>query len=368
MGSAVSGSDQPAPLAGVKVLEFTSIGPGPHCAMLLADLGAEVVRIDRPGGNGWPNPIVDRGRAALVLDLHSEAGRGVCCAAADQADVLIEGMRPGVMERLGLGPEVLCTRNARLVYGRMTGWGQDGPWAHKAGHDLNYIALTGALAAMGEPGRAPSPPLNLVGDFGGGSLYLAVGILAALFERERSGRGQVVDAAIVDGVNSLMSFFAGLLPGKYLSMDRARNPLAGGAPNYRCYECADGRYLSVGALEPRFYESLLRAVGARPGLLQELGDAANWPRQCEELATLFRSRTQAAWCELLEGVDACTAPVLELEQAPDHAHLRGRQGFVHHQGLRQAAPAPRLSRTPARIGPTRDGWDVLAGWGVSFPA
>jgi len=356
-----------APLAGVKVLEFISIGPGPHCAMLLADFGAEVVRIDRPGGNGWPNPIADRGRATLELDIRGDAGRAVCLAAADKADVLIEGMRPGVMERLGLGPELLCERNPRLVYGRMTGWGQEGPWARKAGHDLNYIALTGALAAMGEPGRAPQPPLNLVGDGGGGSLYLAVGILAALFERERSGRGQVVDAAIVDGVNSLMTFFTGLLPGKLLSLARERNPLAGGAPNYRCYLCADGRYLAVGALEPHFYATLLKTIGARPGLVDELAHVAHWPRQCQELAALFRTRTRDAWCELLEGVDACTAPVLEADEAPEHPQMHARQSFVRHANLVQAAPAPRLSRTPARIGLARDGREVLASWGVALP-
>ncbi|MFO1467419.1 MAG: CaiB/BaiF CoA-transferase family protein [Steroidobacteraceae bacterium] len=353
-----------APLAGIKVLEFASIGPGPHCAMLLADLGAELVRINRSGGNGFPNPIADRGRASLEVDIRSEPGRTLCQAAAEKADVLIEGLRPGVMERLGLGPEELCRRNPRLVYGRMTGWGQGGPWERKAGHDLNYIALTGALAAMGDPGRSPQPPLNLVGDFGGGSLYLTVGILAALFERERSGRGQVVDAAIIDGVNSLMTFFSGLVNARVLSMDRALNPLAGGAPNYHCYECADGRFLSVGALERPFYERLLTAIGARPALLDEITDQAAWPRQCEELAALFKTRTRDAWCELLDPVDACTAPVLELDEAPGHPQMRGRQAFLVHEGQVQAAPAPRLSRTPGRIAPTRDGRTVLAGWGV----
>lgn len=222
------------PLQGLRVLEFAGIGPGPHCAMLLADMGAEVLRIEREGGNGWPNPVVDRGRKTLTLDIRSEAGRARCLELAQTADVLIEGYRPGVMERLGLGPEELLQRNRKLIYGRMTGWGQTGPLAKAAGHDINYIALTGALAAIrGESGTA-IPPLNLVGDFGGGSLYLAVGILAALWERERSGQGQVIDAAIVDGVSSLMTFFAGLLPSGRIDMQRERNPLAGAAPNYRC--------------------------------------------------------------------------------------------------------------------------------------
>ena len=236
------------PLCGLRVLEFAGIGPGPHCAMLLADMGAEVLRIEREGGNGWPNPVVDRGRKTLTLDIRSVAGRERCLALAAGADVLIEGFRPGVMERLGLGPDELMARNPRLIYGRMTGWGQSGPLAKAAGHDINYIALTGALAAIrGDSGPA-IPPLNLVGDFGGGSLYLAVGILAALWERERSGQGQVIDAAIVDGVSSLMTFFAGLLPSGRIDLQRERNPLGGAAPNYRCYRCADGREIAIGPL------------------------------------------------------------------------------------------------------------------------
>jgi len=356
----------PGPLSGIKVLEFVSIGPGPHCAMMLADLGADVVRIDRAGGNGWPNPIADRGRATVELDIRSEAGRQNCLAAAAKADVIIEGMRPGVMEKLGLGPEVLCDLNPRLIFGRMTGWGQDGPWAKKAGHDINFIALSGALAAMGEPGQPPRPPLNLVGDFGGGSMFLVTGILAALFERERSGRGQIVDAAIIDGTNSLMSFFAGLLPGKQLSMDRSLNPLAGGAPNYRCYACADGRYIAVGALEAHFYTTLLKSIGARPALLAELADVASWPRQCEELAAIFTSRTLTTWCDLLDNVDACTAPVLEAHEAAQHEQALARQGFVQHAGFAQSGPAPRFSRTPGQITASRDGRSALASWGVAI--
>jgi alpha-methylacyl-CoA racemase len=227
------------PLTGLRVLEIVSIGPGPHCAMLLADLGAEVIRFDRPGGNGWPNPVVDRGRDSLVVDIREDAGRELCVAAAEKADVLIEGFRPGVMERLGLGPEVLLERNPRLVYARMTGWGQTGPLANVVGHDINFIALTGALAAMAPAGSPPRPPLNLVGDFGGGSLFLAFGIMAALWERNRSGAGQVVDAAIVDGVSSLMTMFAGLIPSGAISIDPERGVLNGAAPFYRSYRCAD---------------------------------------------------------------------------------------------------------------------------------
>lgn len=324
------------PLCGLRVLEFAGIGPGPHCAMLLADMGAEVLRIEREGGNGWPNPVVDRGRKTLTLDIRSVAGRERSLALAVDADVLIEGFRPGVMERLGLGPDELLERNPRLIYGRMTGWGQSGPLAKAAGHDINYIALTGALAAIrGDSGPA-IPPLNLVGDFGGGSLYLAVGILAALWERERSGQGQVIDAAIVDGVSSLMTFFAGLLPSGRIDLQRDRNTLAGAAPNYRCYRCADGREIAIGPLEPQFWRELLER--------------------------LFATRTQAEWCALLEGSDACFAPVLELADAPQHPHLRQRGVYQELDGMMQAAPAPRFSRTPGKARrtlrcSTNEGWD-----------
>jgi alpha-methylacyl-CoA racemase len=276
------------PLCGLRVLEFAGIGPGPHCAMLLADMGAEVLRIEREGGNGWPNPVVDRGRKTLTLDIRSVAGRERSLALAMDADVLIEGFRPGVMERLGLGPDELLARNPRLVYGRMTGWGQSGPLAKAAGHDINYIALTGALAAIrGDSGPA-IPPLNLVGDFGGGSLYLAVGILAALWERERSGQGQVVDAAIVDGVSSLMTFFAGLLPSGRIDLQRERNPLAGAAPNYRCYRCADGREIAIGPLEPQFWRELLERMDAPEALWAGCADQAEWPAQGELLSGCSR--------------------------------------------------------------------------------
>jgi alpha-methylacyl-CoA racemase len=347
------------PLAGLRVLEFSSIGPGPHCAMLLADLGAEVLRIDREGGNGWPNPIVDRGRSTVVVDIRSDDGRAYGLQAADRADVLIEGFRPGVMERLGLGPDVLLARNPRLVYGRVTGWGQEGPLAKTAGHDINYIALTGALAAMGKPGESAVPPLNLVGDFGGGSMFLAFGIMAALWERQTSGRGQVVDAAIVDGVTSLMTMFAGLMPAKRISVDRQLNLLAGAAPFYRCYICKDGKEISVGALEPQFYNLLLERIGAPAALRDEQNNPANWVERNAMLAELFKSRTSAEWRDLLEGTDACFAPVLELAEAPNHPHLRVRGTYVEAGGLLQAAPAPRFSRTPGAIHPTREDGDAL---------
>ena len=350
------------PLKGLRVLEFAGIGPVPHCAMLLADMGAEVLRIEREGGNGWPNPVVDRGRKTLILDIRSEAGRARCLELAQTADVLIEGFRPGVMERLELGPDELLQRNPKLIYGRVTGWGQTGPLARAAGHDINYIALTGALAAIrGESGTA-IPPLNLIGDFGGGSLYLAVGILAALWERERSGQGQVIDAAIVDGVSSLMTFFAGLLPSGQIDMQRERNPLAGAAPNYRCYRCADGREISIGPLEPQFWRELLERLDAPEALWAGCEDPAGWPELAELLERLFLTRTQAEWCALLEGSDACFAPVLELAEASQHAHLRQRGVYQELDGMLQAAPAPRFSRTPGKARRTLrcsrgEGWD-----------
>ncbi|WP_278361751.1 CaiB/BaiF CoA transferase family protein [Stutzerimonas kunmingensis] len=350
------------PLQGLRVLEFAGIGPGPHCAMLLADMGAEVLRIEREGGNGWPNPVVDRGRKTLTLDIRSEAGRARCLELAQAADVLIEGFRPGVMERLGLGPEELRQRNPRLIYGRMTGWGQTGPLARAAGHDINYIALTGALAAIrGESGTA-IPPLNLVGDFGGGSLYLAVGILAALWERERSGQGQVIDAAIVDGVSSLMTFFAGLLPSGRIDMQRERNPLAGAAPNYRCYRCADGREIAIGPLESQFWHELLERIDAPEALWAGCADPVKWPVQSDLLERLCATRTRAEWCALLEGSDACFAPVLDLEEAAQHPHLRQRGVYQEVEGVLQAAPAPRFSRTPGKARRTlrcgaEEGWD-----------
>ncbi|MFW2830098.1 CaiB/BaiF CoA transferase family protein [Sphingomonas sp. ID0503] len=344
------------PLSGLRVIEFVSIGPGPHCAMLLADLGADVLRIDRPGGNGWPNPIVDRGRAVAPTDIRSEAGRLFCLDAAAHADVLIEGFRPGVMERLGLGPEVVMNRNERLVYGRMTGWGQTGPWARTAGHDINYIALTGALAAIGKPGEPATIPLNLIGDFGGGSMFLAFGIVAALWERERSGRGQVVDAAIVDGVASLMTMFAGLIPSGQISLKREENVLGGAAPFYRSYLCRDGAEMAVGPLEPKFFSELLSKLGLEAHQDDQFRPE-RWDALAASLQRAFLSQDQAHWSALFAGSDACVVPVLHLVDAPAHPHHAARKTFVTKEGLTQAAPAPRFSRTPGTL---RDGGDALA--------
>jgi alpha-methylacyl-CoA racemase len=357
-------TDKPVvgPLTGLRVVEFASIGPGPHCAMLLADLGADVIRIDRDGGNGWPNPIVDRGRAVMTLNIKTDAGRLRCLEITDRADVLIEGFRPGVMERLGLGPDIVLARNPKLVYGRMTGWGQHGPLAQAAGHDINYIALTGALAAMGEPGEPPIPPLNLVGDFGGGSVYLAFGIMAALWERQRSGQGQVVDSAIIDGVTSMMTMFTGLLHTGKNPIDRENNLLAGAAPFYRCYRCADGEYISLGSLEPQFYRELLRRIGVSEEFHEDQNDRTNWRQRTDALAALFKTRPAAHWRELLEGTDACFAPVLELSDAPSHPHNQARESHLVHEGVLQAAPAPRFSRTPGTLRSVRNADEVLASW------
>jgi alpha-methylacyl-CoA racemase len=320
------------------------------------------VRIEREGGNGWPNPIVDRGRATMTIDIHTQKGLAICLDASDRADVIIEGFRPGVMERLGLGPEVLLARNARLIFGRVTGWGQSGPLAKAAGHDINYIALSGALAAMSRPGEPISPPLNLVGDIGGGSMFLTVGILAALYERQRSGKGQVVDAAIVDGVTSMMSVFAGLLHTGRLSLDHDRNHFGGGAPFYRCYACADGRQISIGPVEPQFYRQLLAAIGASDSLQSESSDTRGWAEQAAELARIFRTRTADQWRVLLEGTDVCFSPVLHLSEVPEHPQIKERGTYVNHEGLLQAAPAPRFSRTPGSIQRARDAREVLHGW------
>lgn len=351
------------PLAGLRVMEFAGIGPGPHVAMLLADLGAEVVRIDRPGA-GVSNPVVERARHRIGVDLKSDDGKAQVRAAAAHADVLIEGFRPGVMERLGLGPDELLALNHRLVYARMTGWGQDGPLAQAAGHDINYIAITGALAAVGRAGETATPPQNLVGDFGGGSMYCAFGIMAALYERERSGRGQVVDAAIVDGTTSLMSFFFGVRGLPHLSTARGRGMLSGGAHFYRSFRCADGKEVSLGAIEPQFYAELLAKAGAPADLAAGQMNPANWDDYAEKLAALFLTKTQAEWCALLEGSDACFAPVLELDEARDHPHMKARGAYVEHDGAWHPAPAPRFSRTPGSVRSSSDnGADVLANWG-----
>ncbi|NVD44811.1 CaiB/BaiF CoA transferase family protein [Qipengyuania atrilutea] len=352
----------PGPLAGVRIVEFAGIGPAPHCAMLLADMGAEVLRIEREG-TAVMNPVVERARQRLALDIRTEDGRERCREIIARADVVLEGFRPGVMERLGLGPDELCGADPRLIYARMTGWGQDGPLAKTAGHDIGYIAITGALDAIGRPGEPPIPPQNLVGDFGGGSLYCALGIVAALFERERSGKGQVVDAAIVDGATSLMSFFFGARHLQQLSAKRGEGMLGGAAHFYRSYECADGRYIAVGAIEPQFYAELLEKIGADEALAQGQLNPANWDDYTERLAELFAGKPLSDWMDLLDGSDACAAPVVPLEEARDHPHLKARGNYVEHGGTWHTAPAPRFSRTPGAIRESgEDGEELARKW------
>ncbi|MEM1050703.1 MAG: CaiB/BaiF CoA-transferase family protein [Pseudomonadota bacterium] len=349
------------PLAGLKVMEFAGIGPGPHVGMLLADLGAEVVRIDRPGG-GVMNPIVERARNRVMVDLKSEEGLSFCRDAASKADVLIEGLRPGVMERLGLGPDGLLAANPRLIYARMTGWGQEGPLAKAAGHDINYIAITGALDAIGKKGEVPIPPQNLIGDFGGGSMYCAFGIMAALYERERSGTGQVVDAAIVDGVTSLMSFFYGQPKGTIRTTERGAGLLGGGAHFYQCYSCKDGKEISLGSIEPQFYAELVARTGASE-LAEGQLNPANWDEYKDKLIALFKTKDQAEWNEILEGTDVCYGPVIGLDEARNHPHMKARNAYVEHDGNWHPAPAPRFSRTPGEVRSGDDnGEEVIENW------
>jgi alpha-methylacyl-CoA racemase len=339
------------PLHGLRVLELASIGPGPMCAMLLADLGADVVRIDRLEASGLGVPmerrfdVNARNRRSAAIDLKAPAGREAVLRIAEGADVLIEGLRPGVAERLGLGPTDCHARNPRLVYGRMTGFGQHGPLAQAAGHDLNYIALTGALHAIGAAGGAPTPPLNLVADYGGGALYLAFGLMAALFERQTSGRGQVVDAAMVDGAASLMSIFYGLQAGGLWGEPRGANLLDGGAPFYATYQTADGRYVSLAPLEPKFFAELARRIGLEERFVLRQYDRKLWPAMRETIAGVMRTKTRDEWCALLEGSDACFAPVLAIDEAPRHAHAAARAAFIDIDGVAQPAPAPRFDRS-----------------------
>jgi alpha-methylacyl-CoA racemase len=359
------------PLRGVRVVEIAGIGPGPHAATLLADLGADVIRIERPGGAGSPGDratdLLTRGRPSVALDLKRPEAVRTVLALVEDADVLLEGMRPGATERLGLGPEDCLARNPRLVYGRMTGWGQAGPLAHTAGHDLNYISVAGALHGLGQDADRPHFPTNLLGDFGGGSTYLVIGVLAALLEARAGGHGQVVDAAIVDGTAHVSAMFASMLASGFAHERRGANLLDGGAPFYDVYETADGRHVSVGALEPKFYAALVETLGLQdpPDRL----DLAQWPALRETLAARFRERTQAEWTELFDGTDACVAPVLPLTEAAQHPHLRSRGTYVERDGVLQPAPAPRFSRTGATLttGPTAVGGqtrEALEAWGI----
>ena len=358
------------PLSGVKVLEFSGIGPGPFCGMLLSDMGADVLRIDRPGGDrGEKTHVTRRGRKSVALDLKKPAAREACLRLMDSAEILFEGFRPGVMERLGLGPEVALARNPRLVYGRMTGWGQDGPLSQASGHDINYIAVTGALHAIGPKDR-PVPPLNLVGDFGGGAMYLALGMLAALLHARASGEGQVVDAAMTDGAASLMAAFYGHMAGGRWRDERASNGIDGGAPYYGVYPCADGAWVAVGAIEPQFFAVLLERLGITDFPRERQLDRTAWPALRARLEAAFLSRPRAAWMAAMEGSDACFAAVLSLAEAPSHPHNVARETFVTVDGVLQPAPAPRFSRTPGAIQPFDPGIGAqnesgLRDWGFS---
>jgi alpha-methylacyl-CoA racemase len=360
------------PLRGVRVVELAGIGPGPHAATILADLGADVVRVERPGGaaSGGPREtdLLTRGRPSVALDLKQPAAVAAVLDLVAGADVFLEGMRPGAAERLGLGPDECLARNRRLVYGRMTGWGQDGPLAHAAGHDLNYIALAGTLHGLGQTAERPQFPSNLVGDFGGGSTYLVIGVLAALLEARVSGEGQVVDAAIVDGAAHLNAMFASMLAGGAAHEQRGANLLDGGAPFYDVFETSDGRHMSVGALEPQFYDALIDGLGLADSA-PDRADLTQWPALREALTARFREKTQAEWAEIFAGTDACCAPVLPLSEAARHPHLEARGTYVDRDGLVQPAPAPRFSRTGPTLGagpsvPGGQTREALTAWGV----
>ena len=339
------------PLTGIRVVEMAGIGPGPFTAMMLSDLGAEVIRVDRLShkGTGHRANVLNRGRKSIAVDLKNPRGVETTLRLIEQADVVLEGFRPGVMERLGLGPEECLSVNPRLIFGRMTGWGQTGPLSQAAGHDINYISIAGALGAMGYADRPPAPPLNLVGDFGGGAMYLLTGILAALVERATSGQGQMIDAAMTDGTASLLSPFFGLMAMNMWTTDRFSNRLDGGAFYYGSYECSDGKYISIGSLEPQFYALLLEKAEITDPEFQEQLDEAAWPAKREKLNQLFKTRTRQQWCDIMEGTDVCFAPVLDLKEAPTHPHNIKRKTFVELEGVVQPAPAPRFSRTQGEI-------------------
>ena len=364
------------PLSGVKVIEIAGIGPGPFCAMLLADLGADILRVDRAGvvRDEFPDKpsgdLLNRGRRSIGVDLKSSAGIETVLKLVEQADVIMEGFRPGVMERLGLGPDVCAERNPRLVYARMTGWGQDGPIAHSAGHDINYIALSGTLAHIGRQGEKPVPPLNLVGDFGGGGMLQALGIVSALVERQTSGKGQVIDTAMVDGAATLMAMFHSFLNAGAWNVERGTNLLDTGAHFYDTYECSDGNYISLGSIEPQFYAELIRLSGLEGEDLPGQMDRDQWPAMKDRLTQIFLSKTRAEWCEIMEGTDVCFAPVLTIPEAYEHPHNKARGTFVEVAGIPQPAPAPRFSRSECEIQgppphPGQNTDEGLSAWGFS---
>ncbi len=351
------------PLAGTRIVEFAGIGPGPFACMMLADMGAEVVTLDRVGARKNLKSVAGRGRKVVELDLKDKTAIAQVLDLLSHADALIEGFRPGVMERLGLGPDVVLAKNPKLVYGRMTGWGQEGPLAQAAGHDINYISVTGALAAIGTAEK-PVPPLNLVGDFGGGALYLVVGVLAALLEASKSGNGQVVDAAMCDGAASLMSMFFDLAATGRWVEGRENNFLDGGAHFYGIYECSCGHFISIGSIEPQFYALLRQHAGLTDADFDAQMDRKAWPALREKLTQVFKSKTREDWCNIMEGTDICFAPILTMAEAPKHPHNAARKIFVERHGVTQPAPAPRFSRTPSAIreAETADIGELASAW------
>lgn len=363
------------PLHGYRIIELTGIGPAPMCGMMLAELGAEVLRIDRLQASGLgigANPqqeILHRSRPCIAVDLKSQGGVELILKLVESADALIEGFRPGVTERLGIGPEHCAARNPKLVYGRVTGWGQDGPLAQAAGHDMNYISLTGALHSIGRAGDKPTPPMNLVGDFGGGTLYLALGVVAAMLEAKGSGKGQVVDAAMVDGAASLMTAAYRLRGSGVTNDNRGENILDTGAHFYEVYETSDNKYISLAPIEAKFYAELLERIGASADDIPQSFDRQDWPALKEKIAAIIGTKTRDQWCELLEGTDVCFAPVLDMGEAPDHPHMAARKTFVERDGIVQPNAAPRFSRTPSAIKsspglPGANSHDALATWGM----
>ncbi|MAI98138.1 MAG: carnitine dehydratase [Nisaea sp.] len=363
------------PLKGLKIIEMVGIGPAPHGCMMLADMGAEIIRVDRPGGNALGGSsrgaVLNRGRKSIALDLKKPAAVEAVLKLIENADGLVEGFRPGVMERLGLGPEVCLARNPRLVFGRMTGWGQDGPLAKRAGHDINYIALTGALDSIGDQERGPVPPLNLVGDFGGGGMMLAFGMVCGLLEAKSSGKGQVVDAAMVDGAAALMAgIYSAKGVGRWPNRPRGENWLDGGAHFYGSYECADGNWICIGSIEPQFYALLRQTLGLDGAEWDDQWTPEGWPALKQKLVDIFKTKSRAEWTEIMGDTDICFAPVMAMDEVLDHPHIAARQTFIHADDVLQPAPAPRFSRTapeiqssPAFAGEHND--EVLSAWGFA---
>jgi alpha-methylacyl-CoA racemase len=358
------------PLSGFRIIELAGIGPGPYCGMMLSDMGAEVIRVDRVGAGGRGQDVLTRNRRSVAVDLKQPSGVETVLRLVETADALFEGFRPGVTERLGLGPDDCLARNPKLVYGRMTGWGQDGPMAQAAGHDINYIGLSGALHAIGRPGEKPVPPLNLVGDFGGGGMLLAFGLVCGMLEAQKSGKGQVVDAAMVDGAAALMAMFFTMGAAGVFKDERGTNLLDGGAHFYDTYETADGKYVSIGSIEPQFYAELLRLAGLDGEPLPAQMNRAQWGAMKARLTEVFRTKTRDEWCKIMEGSDVCFAPVLTMGEAYEHPHNVARETFVEVAGRKQPAPAPRFSRTPGAVRrpPPHAGQhtdEALADWGFS---